>query len=314
VKTYRSERARKGILSTYDQLLALWGTPFTEFDVPTSYGSTHIVACGQQENPPLVLFHGVGDDAALMWLYNAAALSRRFRLYAVDTIGGPGKSVAGSAYNRNYDDVAWMDELFAALRLKTASLMGVSNGGYLVQLFTLHRPEKVDKALSLAASVPVGNSGSPIKTMMKIFLPEALLPTRRNVRRLIQKLSGANARAFTDNDTVMEHFTWLLKGFNNMAMRYHRVRLFTEDEVSAVRGKVFYLVGLDDRFQKLGGAAALKAHGMNARSYPGVGHGINHEIAGEINQTVIGILEGRITDLRTSKTPDEPVPPAKFSA
>lgn len=78
-----------------------------------------------------------------------------------------------------------------------------------------------------------------------------------------------------------------------MAMRYHKVRMFTEEEVEQIKDKVYYLVGLEDPFQKLGGAALLRKYGMNVKFYNGVGHGINHEIADEINNIVIRIMEGQ---------------------
>ncbi|GGG12525.1 putative carboxylesterase nap [Paenibacillus aceti] len=300
VKVYRSAKAQKCILDTYNQLLALWDIDKEERDITTSYGTTHVIQWGKEDAPPLVLFHGVGDDSALMWIYNAKALGQHFRLYAIDTIGGPGKSVIGEKYDKTFDGIRWIDEVLAGLGLSEvkASFMGVSHGGYLVQLYTLHRPESVDKAISLAAAVPAGKNGNSMRTMMRIFLPEALFPTKNNIARLLRKLAGANYKVFTENPLIMEHYTWLLKGFNTMAMTYHKVRGFSDQEVKQLRDKVFYLVGLDDPFEKMGGAEALRAYDMNARFYEGAGHGINHEIADEINQMVIDIMQGHVIDLR----------------
>lgn len=75
MKIYRSQKAGRAILSTYDDLLARWGVAYNEVDVQTRFGSTHIITCGSGDGPPLVLFHGVGDDSALMWLYNAKKLA-----------------------------------------------------------------------------------------------------------------------------------------------------------------------------------------------------------------------------------------------
>lgn len=297
MKAYRSKKAGDNIVRTYNELLKQWNVPIKELMVPTSYGSTHVIVTGKEDGKPLLMFHGVGDDSALMWIYNAKTLGEHYRLYAVDTIGGPGKSVMGENYNTNFDDVIWIDEIINHLKLDKLSMIGVSNGGYLVQLYTLYRQEKIDKAISLSASVPVGESGNYMKTMMKIFLPEALFPTKKNVRKLLIKLSGNHAEVFTDNAIIFEHYTWLLKGFNNMAMRYHKVRMFTKEEVDQIRDKIIYLVGLEDPFQKLGGADTLRNYGMNVRFYEEVGHGINHEIAEEINSIVIRIMEGEVGNL-----------------
>lgn len=293
MNAYRSKKSADKIVSTYDELLKQWDVPMKELMVPTTYGSTHVIISGKEEGKPLLMFHGVGDDSALMWIYNAKALGESYRLYAIDTIGGPGKSLMGEKYNTSYDDVIWIDEIMNYFNLEKLSIVGVSHGGYLVQLYTLYRQEKIDKAICLSASVPIDGSGSYMKTMMKIFLPEALFPTKRNVMKLLRKLSGNHVEVFTDNTIILEHYQWLLKGFNNMAMRYHKVRMFTEEEVEQIKDKVYYLVGLEDPFQKLGGAALLRKYGMNVKFYNGVGHGINHEIADEINNIVIRIMEGQ---------------------
>ncbi|MDR0897803.1 MAG: alpha/beta hydrolase [Oscillospiraceae bacterium] len=291
MKKYLSAKAGKHIIDTYDELLKAWDVPFDEINLEGAYGTTHIITVGEKKNPPMVLFHGVGDDAALMWLYNAKALAKAYRLYAVDTLGGPGKSEPGAGYDKQFDDVKWIDELFDGLQLESAVLVGVSHGGYLAQLYTLNRPQRVKRAVCLASTVPVSAGGSPMKTMMKIFMPEALFPTKNNTLRLLRKLSGKNSAAFTDHPLIMEHYRWLLWGFNNMAMGYHKVEYFTDAQVDAIRDKAVYLMGEADPFAKLGGQALLLRYKMHARFFPDVGHGINHEIADEINQILMVLTE-----------------------
>lgn len=289
MKVYKNEKAKQQIHNTYDKLLALWNTDFEEMDIPTYAGATHIITCGKEENPPLILFHGVGDDSALMWLYNAEYLAQYFRVYAVDTIGGPGKSCPNEHYNKDYDDVKWIDEVLSALGLEQVYVAGQSNGTYLTQLYAANRPDTVRKAVCLAGSVPVGDFGS-MKIMMKIFLPEALFPTRKNAIKLLKKLCGKNHAAFTDHPIVLEHFHALLKGFNNMAMQYHRIIHLTDGQIDSIRDKALYLVGESDPFAALGGKASLLQYKMNAQFFPDAGHGINHEIADTINRLLVEYL------------------------
>ena len=290
MKVYRTKKMQQEIIRTYNNLLAQWDVETEEMDINTEYGTTHIVACGKEENPPLILFHGVGDDSALMWIYNAKYLSRYFRIYAVDTIGGPGKSVPGEGYNKDFDDVLWIDGVLDKLLIEKAFFAGVSHGGYLVKYYSLYRPERVKKGISISGAISVGEKGSPMATMMKIFLPEALLPTKRNIQKLIEKLCGENTPVFTENKDIMEHYTYLLRGFNNMAMGYHNVRPFTEEEVDLIRDKIEFLVGLEDPFEKLGGAEALRKYRMKVTFYENAGHGLNHERADEINAKIVEIL------------------------
>lgn len=104
MKAYKSKKAGENIIKTYDSLLKEWGIPIEEQMITTCYGDTHVIVYGKEDGLPLVLFHGGGDDSAIMWIYNARVLNEHFRLYAIDTIGGPGKSIMGKKYNKNFDD------------------------------------------------------------------------------------------------------------------------------------------------------------------------------------------------------------------
>jgi pimeloyl-ACP methyl ester carboxylesterase len=286
MNVFKNETAKKRILNTYDQLLGLWNVDKEEKDITTTYGTTHVILCGKENNPPLILFHGVGDNSALMWLYNAAALSRYFRLIAIDTIGGPGKSCPNKNYNKSFNDLEWIDEVLAGLMLDNVYMAGVSNGAYLAQYYGLYRTERVIKIACLAGTVP-DNNFNPMKGIIKVFFPEALFPTKGNILKLMKKLGGKNIGAFSENATVMEHYQYLIKGFNNMAMRYHKIVNFNDEQIKTMREKTLYLVGEDDPFAKLGGIDALLKNKMNVQFFSEVGHGINHEISNEINQILI---------------------------
>ena len=302
MKVYRSEKQGQIIRQTYDELLKLWGCQILERDVQTTFGTTHVIEVGKDGAPALVLFHGVGDDSALMWIFNAAELSRHFKLYAIDTLGGPGKSVPNENYNENFDSITWIDQIFDGLKLEKAFIAGVSNGGYLVQYYTVKRPEKVIKGISISSSVAAASNESvdpknakkakaaALKNMMKIFLPEALFPTDKNVCNLIKKMCGKNYTVFTENPTIMAHYKGLLRGFNNMAMRYHKVVAFTIEEVDSIRDKLIFLVGEEDPFEKLGGKERLIENRMNVTFYPDAGHGLNHELSSQINAKIVEVL------------------------
>lgn len=291
MKVYKSEEGQKNILESYDKLLGQWGCEKIERDIATTYGSTHVIECGESSLPTLVLFHGVGDDSALMWIFNAAFLSKHFHIFAVDTIGGPGKSRPNENYNKTFDDILWIDQVLDGLKIEKAFFAGVSNGGYLLQYYTLNRPERVIKGISIASAVPAGKRKGLIPPLFKVFLPEALFPSDKNVLKLMKKICGKNYHVFTDNPDIMFHWKSLLQGFNNMAMGFHKVRFFTDSEVASIRDKIVYLAGEKDPFQILGGKEALLSYHMNAIFYPDAGHGLNHELAQEINQKILEELK-----------------------
>lgn len=210
-----------------------------------------------------------------------------------DTLGGPGKSEPDEQYNRDFDDLVWIDELLAVFGTDKAYFVDTSHGGYLVQLYALKRPERVLRDISISGAVPVEEKSNPMKAMMSIFLPEALLPTDRNVVRLMKKMSSSHVNVFTDNADIMAHYKALLKDFNNLAMAWHRVSRFTTDKVDRVRDRIVYLVGEEDPFEKIGGKAALEQNRVNVVFYSDAGHGLNHELSGEINSKIVSVLTGK---------------------
>lgn len=243
--------------------------------------------CGEEASPPLVLFHGVGDDSALMWLYNAKELAKHFRVYAIDTMGGPGKSCPNENHTKNFDCIKWLDVVFEKLHLERFYIAGVSNGAYITQHYGIMRTDKVIKMICMAGSVYLDN-GSPLKRMFKVFLPEALFPTKKNLVKLIKKITGYNWQVFTNNSELMEHFTYLMRGFNLRAMTYHKMVYFNESQLNSICGKVLFLCGESD---PLGDADIVRnsfdKYHLDYRFFPSVGHGINHEISEEINEIII---------------------------
>ena len=292
-KVYKNAKAEKAIRESYDALLKMWGTDIEERDISGQYGTTHVIETGDRNKPPLVLFHGVGDDAALMWVYNAEELGRHFHIYAVDTIGGPGKSVPGEGYDKTFDDAVWISEILDKLGLDKVFMAGVSNGAYLTQMYMIQHPERVIKGISMAG-VPVKTSGSgkkaAMKAMMKVFLPEALFPNDKNVMKLIRKMTGSHYSAFTENRVVFQHFKQLMTGFRRSAMMNHKVLGFTEEEIFSLSDRLLCIVGKKDPFIMLGGAQLeeeLKRYPLRVEFMEDAGHGINHEKAHEVDALII---------------------------
>ena len=294
---YKNAKTGRMIRKSYDELLKLWGTDITELDISGQYGTTHVIETGDKNKPPLVLFHGVGDDAALMWIYNAKELGKHFHIFAVDTIGGPGKSEPGEGYDKSFDDEIWISELLDKMGLDKIFMAGVSNGAYLTQMYTIKHPERVIKSVSMAG-VPVKTSGNSkkaaMKAMMKVFLPEALFPTDKNVMKLIRKMTGSNYKAFTDNEIVFRHFKQLMTGFKRSAMMNHKIIGFSEEEIFSLKDRLLCIVGRKDPFIMLGGTEleeALKQYPLRVIFMEDAGHGINHEKAEEVNRLIVEFLE-----------------------
>ncbi|GAA4566146.1 alpha/beta fold hydrolase [Planotetraspora kaengkrachanensis] len=130
-------------LAAYDAVLAQWPVPVESARLRSPYGTTHVNVCGPREGPPLVLLHG-GGATSTVWFGQVELLSRTRRVYAVDTIGEAGRSVAdGRPVTTQADLMDWLDGLFNGLDLDAADLCGHSYGGWLALGYALHAPKRV---------------------------------------------------------------------------------------------------------------------------------------------------------------------------
>lgn len=294
VKVYKSEKGKQEILRTYDILLKKWDVDYEEIDVKTRYGSTHIITAGTKGNPPLILFHGVGDDAAMMWIVNAKSWSEKFRIYAIDTIGGPGKSVPNENYGKGFDQCLWIDDVLDELKLDKVNVAGVSNGAYLTQLYGAKRPNRTIKMVCMAGSLSAGDKDPGLRDMIKtfkIFFPEALFPSMKNAKKLIKKLSGENASEFANDNDVIGHWMALLKHFNNMSMGYHKIISLRKGDVDAIRDKALFIIGDSDPIAYSEESInILKENKMQYQILNNAGHTLNYEMPDEVNELVADFI------------------------
>ncbi len=135
--------------AAYDSLLGRWPVQVTKLDVPTACGTTRVNVCGPEDAPPLVLLHG-GRTSSPYWFANVARLSRDHRVYALDTMGDPGRSVNDRRPIKGREDLlAWLDETLRGLGIDRADLCGHSFGAWLALAFSLRAPKQVRRLVLL---------------------------------------------------------------------------------------------------------------------------------------------------------------------
>jgi pimeloyl-ACP methyl ester carboxylesterase len=145
-KTTESERMYN---EAYSVALSLWPIPFKEQSVPTRFGDTYVIASGPQEAPPLILFHPAGCGSVI-WYRNVKALSKSFRIFAVDTMGEVNRSTITHPLQSRQDLLDWIAELFKGLRIDKADIVGNSFGGYIGALAAVYLPELVKRAVLIS--------------------------------------------------------------------------------------------------------------------------------------------------------------------
>ena len=169
--------------AAYDSELRSWPVPCEEIDVAGLFGTTHVLVCGPTTAPPLVLLHGYMATST-MWSTNIAAFSKGHRVYAVDVMGQPGKSIPGEPICHASDFVSWLTATLDALGLDWVDVVGMSFGGWLALNYAVAEPQRVRKLVLLSP----GGLLPMVKQFTVRGMLMVLLPTRLTVNSFFRWL------------------------------------------------------------------------------------------------------------------------------
>jgi pimeloyl-ACP methyl ester carboxylesterase len=220
----------------------LWPVPYEEIDIPTRFGMTHVVVTGPKDAPPMVLLHGYFATLT-MWSPNIADFSKDYRVYAIDVIGQPGKSIPDpdEPIRDATDYVAWLRETLDALNLGRISLVGMSYGGWLALNFAMAAPERVRKLvlLSPAASFQPIVRQFGLRVMLMV-----LFPTRLTANSIMGWMGFKDTPGDTAARCVLDLFYLGMKHFR-LPPETARIMpsVFSDDELRALHVPVLLLIG-----------------------------------------------------------------------
>jgi pimeloyl-ACP methyl ester carboxylesterase len=174
---FKTPEGEAAYLAAYEAAMKLWPVPYEEREIPTRFGMTHVVISGPKEAPPLVLLHGY-MATLMMWAPNIADFSKEYRVYAVDVMGQPGRSVPAEPIRDRADFVAWLSATLDGLQLGRVSLAGMSFGGWIALGYAVAKPERVEKLvlLSVGGFLPMAKQFT-VRGMLMVFWPTRLTVT-----------------------------------------------------------------------------------------------------------------------------------------
>ena len=165
---YKTPESKKEVLALYQAKLDSLAIDYTEKDVETRFGLSHVIITGDATKPPLVLVHG-SNGCAPIALDVYPNLSQHYQVFAVDVIAQPNKSAETRPNMKDTSYGIWMNDVIAALELNDVTLVGFSLGGFIVWKTLLEDESKIKQAYLIA---PVGIvSGNPLRAMLEVFIP-----------------------------------------------------------------------------------------------------------------------------------------------
>jgi pimeloyl-ACP methyl ester carboxylesterase len=182
--SFKSPKGEAEYMAAYEDRMRLCPIPYESMDVRGRYGRTHLVASGPKDALLLALLHGALASLT-MWAANIADLSRDYRVYAVDIIGEPNKSIPTQPRQTREDCVAWLSELLDALNIESTDMVRISYGGWLTLNYAIDVPERLNK---IALLTPPGSFVSLakqffVRLMLMRYLRSCLLVGSESTRK-----------------------------------------------------------------------------------------------------------------------------------
>ena len=209
---YKSKIAKKNSIALYDKQLSKLNTQFFDIYVQTSFGKTHLVEIGNKAAKPLLVFHG-GNSTTAYNLLKIQFLLNDFHIFAVDTIGHPGKSEEKCLSHKGYDYGKWASEVIDKIGYKSIACLGGSFGGGILAQLMCVSPKKIDKAVLI---VPAGiNNAFPISSMAMLFPLFQYRITKQQKYLVKTALYMALKEEVLDKDTM----DILKDSFNNVKIK-----------------------------------------------------------------------------------------------
>ena len=237
---FRSAAKKDRYLAHYDARAERWPVESEALRVDTSWGQTFIRVSGPNDAPPLVLLPGA-NATSLLWETNIEALSRQYRVYAVDNIFDFGRSVYVRDFKTPADFVSWLDELFDALGLEKTHLAGLSYGGWIASEYTLVHPDRIEKLVLIAPAATVLQFS--VDFMKKGIL--CIIPLKHFVNNMMRWALADAVRGTEEHRRMAEEAAenaWLgIRCFKPKQMVAPRI--LSDEELQRLAPPTLFLVG-----------------------------------------------------------------------
>ena len=289
---FKTPEGEAAYLEAYDAAMKLWPVPYEEIEIPSQFGITHVVASGPQDAPPLVLLHGFFGTLA-MWSPNIADFSQDYRVYAIDIMGHPSKSIPDTPVRDAADLTAWLSATLDGLNLDRFVLVGLSYGGWLALYYAITVPDRVQKLVLLS---PAASFQAPVKQFILRGLLMGIFPTRFALNSFFGWMGYNDDPDDPVAQRVLELVYMGLKHFRFPPnTRPIAANVFSDDELGALDVPVLLLIGenevMYDAAEVLARARQLIPN-FEGEVVPGCNHEMSFSQSRIVDARVLDFLDG----------------------
>ena len=152
---FKSEIGRKEVLDYYNEMLNKYSDNNRQYYINTRHGKTFVIEAGEKTAQPIIFLHGSGMSS-FMWIKELIEYSKKYRVFAVDILGEPGKSEGNRLPLVGKFHSEWLLDIYESLNINKSNVVGISLGGWIAIKFATDYPKMVEKVVLISPS-GIGN-------------------------------------------------------------------------------------------------------------------------------------------------------------
>lgn len=290
INLFKSSKGQSQYLADYDAVIQLWPVTCEFHFLNTAYGQIHVISCSPKNAFPLILLHA-GYASSTMWFPNISELSKNYHVFAIDTIGEPGKSIPSRPYTTRLDSAKWIEGVLDELGISKTHVIGLSRGGWFTLNLALHAPQRLSRIVLLSPAASFIQLNSFFSTIVQAVMHIPIkLVAKAALKSWVTRSFVVNqiyARQFI---TGLTNWNWAVnaKGYSGMMPC-----IFNNKELSQIHTSVLMLIGDQDRLNPpavIDRAKQSISH-IEAEIIPHAGHFLSMEQPDIVNSRILKFLD-----------------------
>ena len=228
-----------------------------------------------------------------MWAPNVAALSERYRVYAIDRLGDIGRSIYLRPLGTSAEVVENLDELLSALQLGTdIRLMGLSYGGWEAAEYALVHPARLARVVLIAPAATLFDlpPGFAWRGLLLLLPHRGFMESmmRWSLPHLGKATDPASKQRF---DSLVEEAYLGIRSFDLRQAAIPRV--LSDEQLASIRPPTLFIVGEDETLYPAADAVARLARvapQVQTELIRGAGHDLTWVKGAQMEEAVLTFL------------------------
>lgn len=283
---FKTKSDKESYTAAYNKALKLWEIPYTEENVKTNFGTAHIIISGPKNGKDLVLLHGM-DASSTMWYPNIKVLAKNHRVYAIDFLMEPNKSILKAKPLSSEEIVICYNEIFNHYKLKKFDIIGASRGGWIATLLAIQKDNSIDKIVLLSPAQTFKFIDKPRKTSSALLLK--LFPSEKKFSKTLKTFSTHPEKI----SPIYNRQFYLANKYAKSNSSMLKMTPFTDKELESIQNPVLVLIGDHDVINSEDSLERAKKHLINSQNIKieDAGHFLSIDQSKFVNDAMIYFLE-----------------------